>query len=519
MIEAVLRSRNAQRPAHDCDTGGARIATLAQHPVHVMAKGLVTSAFCGLALALACGNPSGPQTGLNIVSGANVSDTVLSIFKPPLTVQLLDGDLQPMSGQTVYFNTNGFVLVAPINDPGFVIDRLPVITDASGDASVWVEAKQYAATGKVVIVAPSGQSVDLYFTVLPGAPALVRADPSDTTLYVGGGVTYRPRVTDAYGNRLGVSPTYQYQSLNSALAISAPGKATGAAFGRGSVAVSALGFTDTVWASVVPKGRVATETQGSPYVIVTNLDGSAFDTIPGLHAGRSIDWSPVNRTYVMDVDGPEYLLSMDTAGHTRRLVTDQLMRSEFSPRYAYDGSYIYFAGNDSLTTCYGVWRIHPDGTGLEHVVADTSDCGIYAYQTGPLPTYASSPSPDGTRLVYVGGTGLPYVGGTLRVRTLGTAANTSLGVVGDVPRWSPTGEWIAYDSLGTLMLIHPDGTGHQPLLNRGSELYPSPFVAWSPDGQWLLYHCCDRLMLVQVATGLKLPLATTIGLADPTWQP
>ena len=136
-----------------------------------MPRVVVTSAFCGLALALACGDTSGPRSGLNVVSGAGVSDTVLSTFKPPLTVQLLDGNLDPMSGQTVYFNTNGFVLAAPIDDPGFVTDRLPVITDASGDASVWLEAKQWAATGKVVIVAPSGQSVDLYYTVLPGAPA------------------------------------------------------------------------------------------------------------------------------------------------------------------------------------------------------------------------------------------------------------------------------------------------------------------------------------------------------------
>ena len=475
---------------------------------------LILSLAFGLA---ACGDTSGPRAGLNIVSGAGLSDTVLSTFKPPLTVQLLDGDRQPMSGQTVYFNTNGFVLAAPIDDPGFVTDRLPVITDASGDASVWLEAKQWAATAKVVIVAPSGQSLDLYYTVLPGAPARVRADPVDTALYVGGTVTFRPYITDAYTNPLKVTPTYQYQSLSPALSISAPGKATGAAIGRGSVVVSALGFTDTVRASVVPTGRVAA--RGGPFIIVTGLDGSAVDTLPGLLAGRSLDWSAVNGTFVSDWDGPEYIVSIDVTGHTRRVVTDPLMRSEYSPRFSYDGSYIYFAGNDSLTTCYGVWRIHPDGTGLEHVVADTSDCGKYAHVNGPLPTYASSPSPDGTRLVYVGGTGIPYVGGTLRVRTLATGADTSLGVVGDVPRWSPTGEWIAYDSLGTLMLIHPDGTGHQALLSD-SEFEFSPAIAWSPDGQWLVYRfILQRLTLMQVATGLKLPLATTIGLADPTWQP
>src|SRR5256886_6609212 len=486
-----------------------------------MRKVLVALAFSVLAFSLGCGDTSGPRAGLNIVSGANVSDTVLSIFKPPLTVQLLDGNLQPMSGQTVYFNTNGFVLVAPIDDPGFVIDRVPATTDASGDASVWVEAKQYAATGKVVIVAPSGQSVDLYYTVLPGAPALVRADPNDTTLYVGGSVTYRPFVTDAYGNRLGVSPTYQYQSLSGALSISAPGKASGAAIGRGSVAISALGFTDTVWASVVPNGRLAGQYVGegdaSGPIIVTNLDGSGVDSIPGSLRGRSLDWSAVNGTFVLDVNYPEHLFSMDMTGHTRRVVTDPRMRTEFYPRYAHDGSYVYFTGNDSVTTCYGVWRVHPDGTALEHVVADTSDCGMYAYLDGPSPDYASSPSPDGTRLVYVGGRGIPYVGGTLRVHTLASGADTSLGVVGDVPRWSPTGEWITYDSTGMLILIHPAGTGNQALLYHG--YYTQPAVSWSPDGQWLVYNDPDRLELVQVATGLKLPLATTIGLADPTLQP
>jgi len=482
---------------------------------------LLTLAFGGLAFAFGCGDTSGPRAGLNVVSGAGVSDTVLSTFKPPLTVQLLDGDRQPMSGQTVYFNTNGFVLAAPIDDPGFVIDRLPVITDASGDASVWLVAKQWAAQGKVVVEAPSGQSLDLYYTVLPGAPARVRADPVDTVLYVGGTVTFRPYITDAYTNHLTVAPTYQYQSLSPALSISAPGKATGAALGRGSVAVSALGFTDTVRASVVPTGRLAAETQGAPFMILTDLDGSAFDTIPELYGYYSFDWSPVNRAFVMEYDGT--LFSMDTVGHTRRVLTDALMRVEYSPRFSYDGSYIYFTANDSLTTCYGVWRIHSDGTGLEHVVADTSDCGGFAYALVPSPDYASSASPDGTRLVYVGGPGIQYVGrsccGTLRVRTLATGADTSLGVVGDAPRWSPTGEWIAYDSLATLMLIHPDGTSKQALINRGAEGYYSNAVSWSPDGQWLVYHAPDRLAVVQVATGLKIPLATTIGLGDPIWRP
>lgn len=477
---------------------------------------LLTLAFGGLAFAFACGDTSGPRSGLNIVSGAGLSDTAGSILQPPLTVALLDGNLQPMSGQTVYFNTSSVLLVAPIDNPGFVIDRLPVITDANGQAAVWVEFKLAAGTGKIVIEAPSGQSVEAHYTVLPGAPAHVRADPTDTVLYIGGAAIYRPFITDANGNRRPDTPTYQYQSLSGAIAVSAAGRATGVAIGRGSVAMTALGFADTVWVSVTPAGRVAAEYSasdlGGGYVVVTNLDGSAFDTIPGsFPGGGSPDWSPVDRTLVLNGgSSPPYLFSMDTTGHTRRVITDPLMRSEWYPRYAHDGSYIYFTGIDSVTNCWGVWRVQPGGSGLDHVVADTSDCGPYVYVGPPSPHYASSPSPDGTQLV--------YAGHTLRVRTLGTGADTSLGVVGDVPRWSPTGEWIAYDSLGTLMLIHPDGSSNRTLLYRGAQEF-LPGVAWSPDGQWLIYRGYDRLVLLQLATGLRLPLATTIGLADPTWQP
>ena len=474
-----------------------------------MRLSVLTAALGALAFALACGDSSGPRAGLNILSGDNLSDTVGSTLTPPLTVELLDGNNEPISGQTVYFGS-GTVLLAPIGDPGSVTDRLPVVTNGGGQAAVLVEFTYSAGLGNVVITAPNGQSVKAHFTVLPGAPAFVRADPSDTVLYVGGAETFRPFITDAYGNRRPDMPVYQYQSLNAALIINSPGKATGATIGRGLVAVSALGFTDTVRTSVVPPGRIAAQTTGAPYVISMNLNGSGADSLIIEPPPRSMDWSSVIRTFVVEISGgADYLAAMDTLGHLRRIVTDSLMRSEWYPRYSPDGSYIYFTGNDSASTCYGVWRVRQDGTALQQMVADTLDCGQYAYINGPAPDYASSPSPDGTQLV--------YVSRALRIRTLATGVDTNLGVVGDVPRWSPAGGWIAYDSLGTLLLIHPDGTGHQTLADRQDDLYPSDLFTWSPDGQWLLYHTSDRLVLVQVATGLQLPLSVTIGLFDPVW--
>jgi hypothetical protein len=467
------------------------------------------AALAGLAVSVcySCGDPSGLRAGLNLVQGGNASDTVGTRLQPPLTVQLLDSHRNPVPGATVYFGTGGPVLVAPLDDPSFVINRLPVITDAAGQAAAWVQFLMAAGPGNVVISA-NGQDVKVNYQVLPGAPAYVRADPVDTTLYVGGTVTFRPYITDAYGDRRADTPAYQYQSLNSALDITGSNQAKAAVLGRGMVSVSALGFTDTIDVSVIPAGRIAAQAFSAAAIVAMNLDGSSVDSITSPVRG-SMDWSSVNHRFVMDVDGPEYLLEMDTLGHSHRVVTNSLMRSEFYPRYSPDGSYIYFTGNDSLSTCYGVWRIHPDGTALEQVVADTLHCGPQSYIFAPSPSYATSLSPDGVHLV--------YTGRTLRMRTLATGADTSLGIVGDVPRWSPTGTWIAYDSLGTLMLIHPDGTGRQALVDRGDVWYPSNLFTWSPDGQWLLYHTSDRLVLVQVATGLQLPLAVTIGLMDPVW--
>ena len=467
------------------------------------------AALAGLAVVLccSCGDPSGPRPGLNLVQGGGASDTVGTRLHPPLTVQLLDSHRNPVPGATVYFGTGGPVLVAPLDDPSFVINRLPVITDASGQAAAWVQFLMAAGPGNVVVSA-NGQDLKVDYQVLPGAPAYVRAEPTDTALYVGGIVRFRPFITDAYGDRRPDTPAYQYQSLNSSLAITGLDQATATAIGRGMVTVSALGFTDTVGVSVIPTGRIAAQAFSAAFIVAMNLDGSSVDSITSPVRG-SMDWSSVNHTFVMDVDGPEYLVEEDTLGNTHRVLTNSLMRSEFYPRYSPDGSYIYFTGNDSVSTCYGVWRIHPDGTALEQVVADTLHCGPQSYIFGPSPSYATSLSPDGVHLV--------YAVRTLRIRTLATGVDTSLGVVGDVPRWSPTGTWIAYDSLGTLMLIHPDGTGHQALVDRGDVWYPSNLFTWSPDGQWLLYHTSDRLVLVQVATGLQLPLAVTIGLMDPTW--
>jgi len=476
----------------------------------------VPSVLCStLAMSLACSNSSGLHGGLNILYGDHGADTVGSVVKPAFTVQLVDGNLSPMAGQTIYFGSDG-VLIAPTDNPSFQTNRFPVTTDANGIAAAYVEFTQSAGTGKVVATAPSGQYVTGHYSVLPGAPRYVRADPSDTALFVGGTEIYRPYITDAYGNRRADTPTYLYKSLNSALSISGPTQATGAAIGRGMVEIRALGFTDTVLTSVVPKGRVLGHYRGfgdtGGYIMLTNLDGSSFDTIPqSSPGGTSLDWAPNDTTVVVSANGGAYLILMNLRGLSHPISSSAFLRAEWYPRFTSDGSYIFFSGVDSTTNCFGVWRILPDGTALEHIVADTTDCGPFVWTGPPSPDFWPAISPDTTRII--------YVDRSLRLRTLATGVDVTLGVFGDAPDWSPTGNWIAYDSLGTLKVIHPDGTGNQTLLFRGQTFGNQlPGTTWSPDEQWLVYRGYDRLVLLQISTGLQLPLAFTVGWADPIWQ-
>jgi len=124
----------------------------------------VTLAGLALALCCNCGDPTGPRPGLNLVQGGDASDTVGATLDPPLTVVLLDSHHEPISGATVYFGTGGPVLVSPLDDPSFVINRLPVITDAQGQAAAWVQFKTAAGPGNVVVSA-NGQDLRFEYQV------------------------------------------------------------------------------------------------------------------------------------------------------------------------------------------------------------------------------------------------------------------------------------------------------------------------------------------------------------------
>ena len=91
---------------------------------------------------------------------------------------------------------------------------------------------------------------------------------------------------------------------------------------------------------------------------------------------------------------------------------------------------------------------------------------------------------------------------------------------GLVPRWSPTGDWIAYHGNpdagdGGIYLIRPDGTeGHSIADGRSYELES---VEWSPDGAWVLGRTPSGLELVGVNDTLSLPIPSSTYWMFPSW--
>lgn len=333
--------------------------------------------------------------------------------------------------------------------------------------------------------------------------------PPDTALYVGASFKARGLMVNSYGDQY-PSAHLRYAGLDPSASVGPDGTVTGVSYGRARVVAMRAHMADTGWLSVVPTGTLALSLMSDQSrVDVVNTDGSGFASIvsAGQFGGGAPAWLPGNAGLVYQFAipggaGSTQLLVTDLAGNSRLLVP-----SGNNPRVARDGSWVYFHNGGEI------WRVHVDGTGLERAVAS----GVADPVADP------DPAPDGTQLVFIRKR-FPDDGRfQIEVRALASGADRLVVSDGLRPRWSPSGDRIAYWSgdvfsqAGAIFVIGAHGTGVRQVTPVGRTYRPQG-LDWSPDGQWLLARADSTLEVIQVATGLTLPLGYAANYHLASWR-
>jgi TolB protein len=167
---------------------------------------------------------------------------------------------------------------------------------------------------------------------------------------------------------------------------------------------------------------------------------------------------------------------------------------EYSPSYSPDGKWVVFT--EERGGLSDIYRIHPDGTGLERLTDD------------PAFDDQGALSPDGRSLAFISTRGSGAANLWLLDLTTKKCRSLTAGQAGNYrPAWSPDGAWIAFSSdrdatpgvypgqwemlqSTGIYIVHPDGTGLKRL-TKPSGVAGSP--AWSADGKRILFYETDEV--------------------------
>ena len=239
-----------------------------------------------------------------------------------------------------------------------------------------------------------------------------------------------------------------------------------------------LSITATVYISVTAESMPETGEAG----LVRQVNQTADTRSAKRHVLFNRYQVPVMTVFTADADGT----------NERALVPSHGL--EYSPSYSGDGQWVVFTAEP--TGQADIYRIHPDGTGLEQLTDD------------PAFDDQGTLSPDGRTLAFVStrerGTADIWL---LDLRS-GTYSNLTRHYSGNFrPTWSPDGAWIAFTSdrdtqpgynpgmwehlqSTAVYVIRPDRSALRRL-TKPDGVAGSP--SWSADGQHILFYETDEV--------------------------
>lgn len=386
-----------------------------------------------------------------------------------------------------------------------------------------------AGTGAVAIAVPAAGLQDTArYTITPGAAVTLVLPVTDTTIQAGGTFSLAGRVMDRYENARTDTITYEMAGTGLTITggqVSASAPARAAVVGR--LDRSTL-TPDTTWVSVVPAATIAARRRTK--LVTGALDGTGLAEIPLTLEAQDPgpEWHP-NGPYLLAPLGtfssPRSLYRIDMSGTIQRVVDPAVGSPNFigyiySAMYSPDAQSVYLAANTCNSAAILYRAPIANSQTIERLSPTAPDECFSLMNKWP------SLSPDGARLTFENQT-WGRQDNSVRVMEIATRAITQIVTSGQRPRWSPTGDLIAYWTDKQIWVVRPDGTGARVVSPSGRAYLPG--AQWSPDGQWILARFeptqgwgVTTVALLNVTTRLEIPLAWTTGydgISLPAWKP
>jgi Tol biopolymer transport system component len=244
-------------------------------------------------------------------------------------------------------------------------------------------------------------------------------------------------------------------------------------------------------------------------------------------AATSFSCLAADRVLLNRLGPSQAILFVSDANGSRERALTQPGFLNYNPSWSFKDWIVFTSERGESADLY---RIHPDGSGLERLTDDPAYDDQAAF------------SPDGKQIVFVS----TRAGGraNLWIIDIATRKATRLtsGDGGDFrPSWSPDGKWIAFSSdrgsdvppakgrwerlqLADVYLIRPDGSGLRRISEHGG-FCGSP--KWTPDSKSVVAYCMaaqetfdyrsaaqdgdDKLVRIDIATGKTTPVSAGPG--------
>lgn len=455
-----------------------------------------------LALPLvACGTDSVDRTGghIEILSPAILTDTILC--QKIIQVRVVDGKGDIVGNERAEITS---ALYLPET-----AGMTPVLVKWTEDGLFNFQIS-YGGTAGNADVHVRLQALDIdttfYITILPGVAATVSTIPLDTVLMVGGTATYVVRAKDQAGNLRSVPGVVR--PIDPGLPVDTLlGVATGGALGRYRLEAEVEEKFDTIEVSVVPDYLLAGISTSTTLIVRRKTDKSGNTLVrdgTGQEGMSSLGWGFAGTRELLYRKGVQARRLPENGGAETTVDVWSLIGSVGNLSPVRDSAWIFTDIYYSIFPYVGIARFHPDGSG-QAILTPTN-----------VPAAKASPAPNGTRFAYVYGDGAAFI----RVRTVG-GSDESWSVSGQWPRWSPTGERIAYldEAGGHINLLDP-ADGSHTVLTSDSVAYALGRMSWTKDGLWLAARRgSGQWDLIRASDGFTLPVWTFQDLAEVMFEP